>query len=108
MDKELTQLLNEISKLTREDRHNMLLELEKDLDIGLVYGMIDQETAWDGYFSLLHECDESRFTEDRPRILSKIDTVKYNPFKSKNPEILMLARIRLGSGEEPGKKETLN
>mgnify|MGYP001573059767 FL=1 len=46
------------------------------------------------YFGLLHECDESRFLQDRPRILAKIDTKRYNPFMSKNPEIVMLARLR--------------
>ena len=108
MDKEMARIMHEVSNLTQEERYAELLRLEKDLDFKLSYGLIDQEDAWDGYFGLLHECDESRFIEDRPRILSKIDIEKYNPLKSKNPGIVMLARIRLGSGEDPSKKETIN
>ena len=46
------------------------------------------------YFCLLHECDESRFLRDRPRILAKINTKRYDPFRSQNPEVVMLARLR--------------
>jgi len=108
MDKELNRILHQVSKLTKEERHRELLMHERNLDYLLALRTIDQETAWDGYFGLLHECDESRFVEDRPRILSKIDTKKYNPLASKNAAAVMIARIRLGSEEIPGKKETLN
>ena len=85
----------EICKLQREERHRMLLEDEMNIDDLLARGLIDQETAWDAYFCQLHECDESGFTDDRPRILAKIDTTKYNPFKSNNPGVLLLARMRM-------------
>ena len=55
---------------------------------------ITQEEAWDIYFCLLHACDEWGFSEDRKRILDKIDTKAYDPFKSKNPEVVLLARLR--------------
>src|SRR3989344_2330237 len=99
MDKELNRLIHEVSNLTREARHRQMLELERDLDLKLSVGIMDQESAWDAYFGLLHECDESGFMEDRPRILSKIDTEKYNPLESQNPNTLMIVRIILGSGE---------
>lgn len=83
-----------IEKLTREKKHELLLTLESKTDVLLETGMFSQEEAWDMYFGLLHECDDSRFLEDRPRILAKIDTNQYNPFMSKNPAIVMLARIR--------------
>ena len=83
-----------ISQLTREERYQMLLDMETRADVLLETGMASQEEAWDMYFGLLHECDDSRFLEDRPRILAKIDTKRYNPFMSKNPEIIMLARLR--------------
>ena len=69
-------------------------EMETRADMLLETGMGSQEDAWDMYFGLLHECDDSRFLEDRPRILAKIDVRRYNPFMSKNPEIVMLARLR--------------
>jgi hypothetical protein len=34
---------------------------------------------------------------DRQRILGKIDTDKYNPLLSKNPGVVMIARIRAAS-----------
>ena len=108
MNKEMVRIMHEVSKLTRDERHSILIKLEKYIDSKLYLGLIDQETAWDLYFGLLHECDESIFLEDRPRILEKIGTEKYNPLNSKNPDVVMLARIRLGSGEEPNKKEILN
>lgn len=83
-----------ISELTREERHELLLELETNTDVLLEIGMASQEEAWDMYFGLLHECDDSRFLEDRPRILAKIDTKRYNLFMSKNLEVVMLARLR--------------
>lgn len=75
----------------------MLLALETKTDVLLETEMISQEEAWDLYFGLLHECDDSRFLEDRPRILAKIDTERYNPLMSKNLEIIMLARLRAAS-----------
>ena len=50
---------------------------------------------WDAYFGLLHECDLWGFMEDRRRIISKIDTQRYNPFKSKNPGVHIIARLRM-------------
>lgn len=85
---------SDISKLTREERHQMLLEFETRADFLLATSRITQEEAWDMYFGLLHECDESDFLTDRPRILAKIDTKRYNPFKSQHPGIIMLARTR--------------
>ena len=88
-----------ISKLTKEERREMMLEMETRADFLLERGMITQEQAWDMYFGLLHECDESHFFQDRPRILAKIDQKRYKPFQSKNPGIVMLARIRMAGAE---------
>lgn len=90
----IVDLDSDIAKMSPEERHTLLLELEQKTDMAFAMGRMDQEEAWDSYFGLLHECDESHFENDRARILAKIDTKKYNPFKSKNPEIVMLARIR--------------
>ena len=84
-----------INKLSREERHKMLLELEAHTDIEWAARRITQEEAWDRYFGLLHECDESEFLVDRPRILGKIDTQRYNPLVSKDPTVVMLAKMRL-------------
>jgi len=78
---------------TEARRH--ISALEKFFDQQFREGTIDQETAWDGYFGLLHECDERMMWEDRVRILQKIDTAKYNPLKSKNSGIVLIACIRL-------------
>lgn len=90
----LLEVDSSISELTREERHQILLALESRADVLFETGMASQEEAWDMYFGLLHECDESRFLQDRPRILAKIDINRYKPFLSKNPEIVMLARLR--------------
>ena len=72
----------------------MLLYFESLADEEYVSGAITQEKAWDIYFCLLHACDEWDFQEDRKRILGKINTKTYNPFKSKNQEVVLLARFR--------------
>lgn len=81
--------------MSREERHSMLLESEATTDVMLADGRMPQEAAWDSYFCLLHECDESGFLEDRPRILSKIDQDKYDPLKSGSPGVADLARERM-------------
>ena len=90
---------NDIIRMTRQERHDLLLKLEAAVDQHLLNNTTTQEEAWDMYFGLLHECDESNFIEDRPRILAKIDTKKYHPFRSSNPRIVFLARMRaIGMG----------
>ena len=89
----------EISRLPREKRHELLLEYECFFDNMLFAELMTQEQAWDGYFGLLHECDEMRFDEDRARILGKIDTKRYNPFLSPHPSIVALARLRLQAAQ---------
>lgn len=84
----------EINRLPREERHRLLLEYEQFFDNALFAELMTQEEAWDGYFCLLHECDEMDFDEDRTRILGKIDTGRYNPFRSPDPGVVALARLR--------------
>ena len=60
----------------------------------LASGKISQEEAWDIFFCLLHECDERELIEDRERILTKIDTKKYNPFESAHGGVRFLAVLR--------------
>lgn len=58
-------------------------------------GDITQETAWDIFFCLLHECDTRNLMEDRERIVARIDTKKYKPFESQDPAIRFLAVLRV-------------
>ncbi len=69
-------------------------EYEAQIDEKLALGAVAQEVAWDCYFSLLHECDLRWFWEDRNRIIKKIDTKRYNPFLSKDPDVVRIAQIR--------------
>lgn len=85
-----------LSNLTREKARFWVEIYEKWTDEALLRGVIDQETAWDSYFALFHECELWELEEERKRIFSKIDTARYNPLKSKNPQVVILARIRLG------------
>lgn len=80
---------------SKEEIRNEILKYEKIVDEMLAEGKLTQEEAWDGYFGLLHECDVRELWEDRERILAKIDTEKYNPLESKNPQVVYLARLRL-------------
>ncbi|MEK7123703.1 MAG: hypothetical protein AAB851_02295 [Patescibacteria group bacterium] len=82
---------------SKKEIREEILKYEKIVDGMLADGKMNQEDAWDGYFGLLHECDCQEFWDDRERILAKIDTEKYNPLASKNPEVVYLARLRLRS-----------
>lgn len=88
-DEEFTNL--DIDENTARE---MLLYFESLADEEHLNDRITQEEAWDRYFLLLHTCDEWGFSEDRKRILDKIDTKAYDPFSSKNPEVVWLARLR--------------
>lgn len=72
-----------------------ILHYESEMDKLVEEGKVSEEDAWDGYFGLLHECDLWGFLEERRRIVSKIDTRRYNPFKSKNPAVHIIARLRM-------------
>lgn len=80
--------------LDRENNRELILRYEARIDELLAAGEIDQEAAWDGYFGLLHECDLRWMWDDRDRILTKIDVKRYDPFLSKDPGVVMIARIR--------------
>jgi hypothetical protein len=81
--------------LTDEEAYETICVYEKWIDEHLAAGTITQETAWDCYFGLLHECDLRWFLEDRNRIVAKIDTKRYNPFLSNDPDVIRIAEIRL-------------
>lgn len=85
----------DIRKLGPEEKHQLLLTLEVGVDEMLSIGTMPQETAWDSYFGLLHDCCVMGWHEDHARILTKINTEQYNPFHSKNPRIVFLARLRV-------------
>lgn len=72
-----------------------ILKCENIADGALNSGKLSREGASDIYFGLLHECDMRGFKNDFKRILSKIDTRSYNPFNSKHPKVVMMARLRL-------------
>ncbi len=94
LDKGLYLMAMTVQSLSREQRLAMVIAFEAEVDAAFGQGLLTQEQAWDAYFSLIHECDEMRFRDHRPRILAKIDPKRYNPFRSTNPGIVMLARYR--------------
>lgn len=81
--------------LTDGEAYETIHRYETRIDEHLAAGTIPQETAWDCYFGLLHECDLRWFLEDRNRIVAKIDTKRYNPFLSNDPDVVRIARIRV-------------
>ncbi|KKS38254.1 MAG: hypothetical protein UV01_C0004G0056 [Parcubacteria group bacterium GW2011_GWA2_42_14] len=85
----------EAKKLTNNEALAQILHYEKLLDELVKNKNITQEKAWDGYFGLLHECDERGFLEERERIVTKIDTKKYNPFQSEDFRVRLIARLRM-------------
>lgn len=85
---------DDVKKMTPEERRALLLRIEEWTDEMLRVGQISQMDAWDSYFGLLHECDMSGFGADRERIIGKINVNQYNPFCSKNPATVFLARLR--------------
>lgn len=94
-DDNFFQLAKKMSLLDNETVRRRIIELETFIDGNLRTDKISQQDAWDAYFGLLHECDERNLLDDRVRLLKKIDTKCYNPFQSKNPAVVMIARIRL-------------
>lgn len=104
LTKKYSEILSEYSSdasvpITDEEAKKLIYEREKLADDRFMEKIITQEEALDEYFCLLHACDERKFWKDRERILAKIDTKKYDPFKSKNPEIVALAWLRLRAWE---------
>lgn len=87
-------LASEFEALDDEEAHELVLLCERWTDLKFSRGEIAQEEAWDHYFGLLHVCDLRSFSEDRKRIVGKIDTARYNPQKSKNPQVVFLALFR--------------
>ena len=81
--------------LNNEEALEQILACERVVDELVSLGNISEGDAWDAYFGLLHECDERGFMEERRRIVTKIDTRRYNPFKSKNAGIHIIARLRV-------------
>jgi len=94
LDPELDAVAKKMASLDREAARDLIYQYEAWTDTKLARGEITREMAWDSYFGLLHECDERMMWSDRERILGKIDTKQYNPLLSKNPCVLMIARIR--------------
>ena len=83
------------AEMSVEDMRAQILHYECEVDKLVEAGEVSEEEAWDAYFGLLHECDLWGFMEERRRIVSKIDTARYNPFKSKNPGVHIIARLRM-------------
>ncbi|GEM_PF-2147127 len=81
--------------LSNEEALREIAQAEAFADESLEAHAITQEQAWDIYFGLMHECDERRLIEDRRRLCGKIDTNVYNPFKSADSGIRVLAAIRI-------------
>ena len=83
------------AEMSAEDMRAQILHYECEIDKLVETGEVSEEEAWDAYFGLLHECDLWGFLEERERIVSKIDTTRYNPFKSKDPRVHIIARSRM-------------
>ena len=88
---------NNYQNLTLDQRLHVLREYEHRIDNLVRGGKVSVEESWDAYFGLLHEYDLLEAWADRERVLKNIDTKRYNPFESKNPNVLLIARIRLGN-----------
>ena len=69
---------------------------ERCIDEHLASGAITQETAWDRYFCILHLCALYSFLDDAERIGRKIDTKKYNPLLSKDPDVTLVTHRTMG------------
>lgn len=83
------------AEMSAEDMRAQILHCECEVDKLVEGGVVSEEEAWDAYFGLLHECDLWGFVEEWRRIVSKIDTQRYNPFKSKDPRVHIIARSRM-------------
>ncbi|MDO8560773.1 MAG: hypothetical protein Q7R91_00990 [bacterium] len=81
--------------LNNEEALEQILMLEQAIDQLVAEEEISEMDGWDAYFGLLHECDERGFMEERRRIVTKIDTRRYDPFKSKNAGIQIITRLRV-------------
>ncbi len=88
--------------LTPQQALDAILHYESEIDRLLAEGKMDQWTAWEAYFSLMYECNvrafpdgelEKEFLETRERIVSKIDTKKFNPFASKTRQSCLSPEI---------------
>jgi len=78
--------------LSREQALAEIRHYEKETDRLLAEDRIPQWKAWEAYFSLMYECNLWGFWEDRERIAAKIDKEQFNPFLSKNPMVILIAR----------------
>ena len=87
----------QFAQLDNETALKLIYQGEEWADRNLREGKITQEVAWNSYFGLFHECEERRLWSERERLLAKIDTEQYNPFLSKNPTVIMMARTRLAA-----------
>lgn len=74
--------------------HALILHYEGKVDGLLAEGKLTQEDAWDCYFEMMNECDTRGFLGDFDRIRAKIDTARYNPLNSANPQIIQIVRYR--------------
>ena len=93
--------LTSAAELSDQDMLAQILHYEKVLDQLAASERIFSQDLWDAYFGLLHECDIRGFKAERRRILAKIDTTQYNPFKSDRPEVHLIARLRLARFKIP-------
>lgn len=97
MDPITAQAIEDIRRfqeISNELAREHIVAYEEWAKANLYIGKITQEDAWDLFFGLLHECDERGLIEDRRRMLTHIDTKRYNPFRSKGPEVRFLAMLR--------------
>ena len=83
--------------LTQEQRLRVIREYERQVDALVRCSKVSVEESWDAYFGLLHDYDLLEAWGDRERVLKNIDTKRYNPFESRNLNVLLIARIRLGN-----------
>ncbi|MDP3778795.1 MAG: hypothetical protein Q8R30_01945 [bacterium] len=87
--------MEHVRNLSNAEALCQIIQTEAFADESMEAHAITQEQAWDIYFGLMHECDERGLIEDRRRLHGKIDINVYNPFKSADNGIRVLAAIRM-------------
>lgn len=82
------------ASMNNDEALQYIIRYEEIIRGKLDAGEISEEESWDVFFGLLHECDERGLLDDRKRILTHIDTRRYNPFESKDATVRFIAQLR--------------
>ena len=87
--------------LTPEETLALILQGESEVERLLVEGKITEWAVWECYFRLMYEANlwalkesalSREFWQIRERVAKKIDWTKFDPFLSKDPTVVLVAR----------------